>query len=130
MDILSDDPQLDLYDPDWRVYSVNPNQPPQYIAPEAIVNQSMINEGCMVFGEVHHSVLSYGVHVGAGSIIEDSVIMPNVKIGCNVRIRKAIIGAGSVIGDRCQIGDPTQCQIIVIGEDTTVKDDSIVHCIE
>ncbi|MFP3394472.1 sugar phosphate nucleotidyltransferase, partial [Brevibacillus sp. SIMBA_076] len=46
MDLLEEDPPFDLYDPDFKIYSVNPNQTPQYIGKDACVEQSVINEGC------------------------------------------------------------------------------------
>lgn len=104
MDLLSDSPQLNLNDPDWRIFTRNPNQPAQYVAPGAKVSGCIINEGCIVHGEVSHSVLFYGVEVGEGSVITDSVIMPKVKIGKNVRIHKAIISESTVIDDYMEIG--------------------------
>ncbi|WHH61481.1 glucose-1-phosphate adenylyltransferase [Petroclostridium sp. X23] len=104
MDLVSDHPKLDLYDSKWKIYSVNPTQPPNYIAAEANVRRSLINEGCMIFGEVENSVLFPGVSVGAGSKIENSVILPNVSIGNNVRIENAIICERTIISDGCQIG--------------------------
>ncbi|NGM84270.1 glucose-1-phosphate adenylyltransferase [Paenibacillus sp. 7124] len=104
MDLLSDNPPLNLNDPSWRIYTRNPNQPAQYVAPGAKVSGSIINEGCIVRGEVKHSVLFYGVEVGEGSVITDSVIMPKVKIGKNVRIHKAIINENTVIEDYLEIG--------------------------
>jgi glucose-1-phosphate adenylyltransferase len=68
------------------------------------VSGCIINEGCIVHGEVNHSVLFYGVEVGEGSVITDSVIMPKVKIGKNVRIHKAIISENTVIDDYMEIG--------------------------
>lgn len=106
MDLLEDEPEFNLNDREWRIYSVNPCQPGQYVAPTAQVRRSLINEGCCVFGEVDHSVLFYGVEVGEGSVIRDSVIMPNVTIGSNVSIHKAIIGEGTVVEDGCVIGQP------------------------
>jgi glucose-1-phosphate adenylyltransferase len=91
MDLLKEDCELNLFDYSWRIYSVNPNQPPQYIAHEAIVTESLINEGCVVEGTVEHSVLFQGVHIGKGSIVKDSVIMPDAVIGENVYIEKAIV---------------------------------------
>lgn len=116
MDLLEKSPGLDLYDPHWKFYAVNANQPPQYIAPEAKVEQSLINEGCRVYGRVERSVLSHNVQVGYGSTIKDSVIMPYVKIGNNVTIERAII-ANSVIEDGALIGssNPTE-PITLIGE--------------
>lgn len=104
MDLLSDHPPLDLNDPAWRIYSRNPNQSAQYIGPDALVRNCIISEGCMVEGEIDHSVLFFGVEVGEGSIITDSVIMPNVKIGRNVRIHKAIVSENTTIKDQTQIG--------------------------
>ncbi|MDF9843342.1 MULTISPECIES: glucose-1-phosphate adenylyltransferase [unclassified Paenibacillus] len=105
MDLLSDHPPLNLNDPNWRIFTRNPNQPAQYVAPEAKVSSCIINEGCIVHGEVKHSVLFYGVEVGEGSVITDSVIMPKVKIGKNVRIHKAIISENTVIEDYMEIGN-------------------------
>jgi glucose-1-phosphate adenylyltransferase len=99
MDLLDENNELNLNDKNWRVYSVNPSQPAQYIAPTAVVKSSLVNEGCAVFGEVEHSVLFYGVQVGEGSVIKDSVIMPNAKIGNNVTVLKAIIGENTVVED-------------------------------
>lgn len=104
MDLLSDHPPLNLNDPHWRIFTRNPNQPAQYVAPGAKVSGCIINEGCIVYGEVKHSVLFYGVEVGEGSVITDSVIMPKVKIGKNVRIHKAIISENTVIEDYMEIG--------------------------
>jgi glucose-1-phosphate adenylyltransferase len=99
MDLLNDECDLDLFDHGWRIYSVNPNQPPQYISPEAVVKESLINEGCTVEGEIDNSVLFQGVSVGKGSIIKESVIMPDAVIGENVRIEKAIVPCDAVIPD-------------------------------
>lgn len=104
MDLLSDNPPLNLNDPSWRIFTRNPNQPAQYVAPGAKVSGCIINEGRIVHGEVKHSVLFYGVEVGEGSVITDSVIMPKVKIGKNVRIHKAIISENTVIDDYMEIG--------------------------
>ncbi|WP_405106729.1 glucose-1-phosphate adenylyltransferase [Paenibacillus sp. FSL K6-1217] len=104
MDLLSDTPPLNLNDTGWRIFTRNPNQPAQYVAPGAKVSSCIINEGCIVHGEVKHSVLFYGVEVGEGSVITDSVIMPKVKIGKNVKIHKAIISENTVIEDNMEIG--------------------------
>ncbi|TDF99410.1 glucose-1-phosphate adenylyltransferase [Paenibacillus piri] len=121
MDLLENDPAFNLNDREWRIYSVNPCQPGQYIAPTAQIRRSLVNEGCSVFGEVDHSVLFYGVSVGEGSSIKDSVIMPNVQIGSNVKIFKAIIGEGTVIEDGCVIGEPEQPNIILIGSNEHIS---------
>lgn len=99
MDLLKDEPELNLFEYGWRIYSVNPNQPPQYIAPSANVHRSLVNEGCLVYGDVDYSVLFPGVHVGEGTVIKDSVIMSGVKIGKNCVIERAIVGSDMEIPD-------------------------------
>ncbi|WP_438445686.1 glucose-1-phosphate adenylyltransferase [Gorillibacterium sp. sgz5001074] len=115
MDLLEDEPELNLNEKAWRIYSLNPNQPAQYISPTARVRNSILNEGCSVMGTVDHSVLFYGVRVGEGSIIRDSVIMPGVKIGDNCVINRAIIGEGTMVADGSVVGDLEQKEITLIG---------------
>ncbi|WML45748.1 glucose-1-phosphate adenylyltransferase [Neobacillus sp. PS3-40] len=99
MDLLNDECELNLFDYDWRIYSVNPNQPPQYISQEAIVKESLINEGCSIEGEVEKSVLFQGVSIGKGTVIKKSVIMPDAMIGQNVFIERAIVPGDMMIPD-------------------------------
>ncbi|MCT1400068.1 glucose-1-phosphate adenylyltransferase [Paenibacillus sp. p3-SID867] len=123
MDMLCEQPKLDLNDPLWRIYTRNPNQPAEYISPTGVVRNSMINEGCTVCGEVEHSVLFYGVEVGEGSVITDSVIMPKVRIGSHVRIHRAIITEDMVIQDHAVIGPPPEDPsriVLVSGQDEDV----------
>ncbi|MFC0526007.1 glucose-1-phosphate adenylyltransferase [Pontibacillus salicampi] len=106
MDLLSESPELNLNDYSWQIYSKNPNQPAQYISPRASVRNALINEGCRIYGTIDTSVVFYGVTVEEGSIVKDSVIMPNVKIGKNVQIYRSLIAEGSVIEDNAVIGNP------------------------
>ncbi len=104
MDLLGDEPALDLYDPNWRIYSVNPAQPPHFVADTARIVCSMITEGCRVFGEVENSVLFPGVTIGAGAKVKDSIIMPYASVGNNSIVSKAILGRKSVVEAGAQLG--------------------------
>lgn len=99
MDLLDENCELNLFEHDWRIYSVNPNQPPQYISSEACVKESLINEGCTIEGEIDKSVLFQGVSVGKNSIIKESVIMPDATIGENCLIEKAIVPCDVIVPD-------------------------------
>jgi glucose-1-phosphate adenylyltransferase len=83
------------------------------VAPTANIKRSLVNEGCAIFGDVDHSVLFFGVQVGEGSQIRDSVIMPNAKIGNNVKINKAIIGENTVVEDGAVVDG--KGEIVLIG---------------
>lgn len=112
MDLLDENNLLNIYDPSWRIYTVNSTMPPQYIGPDATANQSIIVEGCKVFGSVKNSVLFSGVSVGKGSKITNSVIMNNVTIGENVVIDKAIIGNNAIIRRDCHVGNGLSIEVV------------------
>ncbi|MFB7139080.1 glucose-1-phosphate adenylyltransferase [Gottfriedia sp. NPDC056225] len=114
MDLLNEESELNIYDRDWRIYSVNPNQPPQYIAPTAIVEDSLINEGCVVEGFISHSVLFQGVTIGEGSMIKDSVIMPGCVIGKDVRIENAVVAPGMNIPDGSLLGPEKDYEEVIL----------------
>lgn len=122
MDLLLDDSELDLNDPDWHWYAKNPNLPAHFISGNSKIKNSLVNEGCFVYGDVDSSLLSFGVSVGEGSLIKDSVIMPEVEIGENVRIYRAIIGEGAIIDDNVQIGTDKSSDVTLIGDHEYVAD--------
>ena len=92
MDLLADDPPLDLSDTEWRVYSANQSMPPHYIGPKGSVTSSLIAEGAAILGQVSNSVIFYGVTVEEGAKVVDSVVMPGTVIEKNAVVDKAIIG--------------------------------------
>ena len=99
MDLIDEKCELDLYDSNWRIYSVNPNHPPQYISADAEVLDSLINEGCTIDGDVEKSVVFQGVSIEAGAVVRESVVMSDAVIGKNVYIERAIIPCGVKIPD-------------------------------
>lgn len=114
IDEADSDETLDLFERDWRIYSKNPSYPPQYIASSAVVEDSLINEGCIVKGEVNHSVIFQGVKIEEDSTVADSVIMSDAVIGKNVKIRKAIVGPGMVIPDNTVIEPKEDSEEVVL----------------
>ena len=112
MDLIDPESELNIQDQSWRIYSVNHTMPPQYITSEAKVRDSLIVEGCIVRGEVDHSVLSMGVKIGKGTIVKDSIIMSNTVIGDNCVINKALIGERVIIADGQTIGDGETIEVV------------------
>ena len=129
MDLLEDNPNLNLNEQHWPIYTVSTNQPPHYLGPEAKVEQAMISDGCTVFGEINHSILFPGVTVGHNSIVRDSIIMSNVSIGSDVTIEKAIIAENSNVGNKsriCRVGNDAE-DIIVIRESSIIPENSVIN---
>ena len=134
MDLLEYNPKLNLYDKSWRVYYNNPALPPQYIAPSSNIASSAISEGCIVYGDVDHSIISTGAYIGEGSIVKDSIIMPGSIIGDYVEVNKCIVAEnvtirnGSKIGlNTRNIGSSKKLPITVIGQNIFIKENSIIE---
>ena len=125
MDLIKEDNELDLHEEDWKIYSVNPVRPAQYIGENAKIANSLIVEGCVVNGQVENSILFQGVQIGKNSVIRDSIIMTDAKIGDNVVIEKAIVGTGAIVRKDCKIslGD----EIAIIGAKEEVKMGTVIE---
>ena len=101
---LCHDTALDLYDPNWKIYTKSEDLPPVKVGENAKISTSLISNGCKIDGIVEESVLSPGVVVGKGSIVKHSVILNDVVIGDNCKIEDTIIDKNTVIGDNSVIG--------------------------
>lgn len=110
MDLVSIKPDLNLYDDDWPIYSHHRQLPPvKFVLDEdgrrGFAINSLVSSGCIVSGaSVRHSVLSTKVRVAEGSVIEDSVILPNAHIGQNVHLRRVIVDKSCVLPDGFSAG--------------------------
>ncbi len=112
MELVDLIPEFNLYEEYWKIYTKSDNVEPQYVSPDSIIEKSIIGEGSEIFGEVHHSVIGAGVTVGKGTVVRDSIIMKDTKIGDNCIIDKAIIAEDCEIKDGVEMG---------IGEEETSK---------
>lgn len=104
MDLLSPSVPLNLYDPNWKVYSRHNNMPPQYIGKNAHVENSMITEGSVVDGTVDFSIISSGVTIEEGASVKYSIVMPGTIIKKNAVVEYAIIGENCVVESDTMIG--------------------------
>ncbi|SHK20201.1 glucose-1-phosphate adenylyltransferase [Anaerobranca californiensis DSM 14826] len=125
MDLIEENRTLNLYDNNWRIYSVNPVKPPHYIGKTAKVVNSMITEGCYIEGTVIKSIIFPGTVIKKGAVVKESIVMPGVVLGENAIIEKAIIGENAIIDSCCQIGD-SKGEITVIGEGTKIDKESVI----
>ena len=111
MELCAIDPELNLYDRDWPIWTYQPQSPPaKFIFDddgrrgEAI--DSLISAGCIISGaRVKRSVVFFGCSVESYSLVKDCVILPKVSIGKNCRITRAVIDKACVIPDDTIIGE-------------------------
>lgn len=138
MDVLDKQDEINFRDPAWRIYSRNPVKPAHYISDEASVKNSCMTDGCVVYGEAEHSVLSHSCIIEEGAVVKDSVLMPGVIVRKGAVVDKAIVGMHTVIGEGCQIGgkpDPQNpyynkklCsdEIVVLDRGLIIKDGAVI----
>ena len=112
MELLDREPAFNIFDETWPIFTHARQLPPAHLlagARPGVVVDSLVSEGCVVRGAtVFNSVLSPCVEVGSDSIIEQSVLLPDVKVGAGCRLRRVILEAGCRVPDGLVIGvDPS-----------------------
>lgn len=132
MELLGKEPAFNLYgEKGKRIYARNYAKPSTFISGESRNVNSLIAEGCEIYGSITHSVISTGCTVESGAIVEDSVIMPNVVIESGAIVRNAIVGEdcrvcrGAVIGGSFAEGETRQISVVgkakVIAANSSIK---------
>lgn len=134
MDLLNPNISLDLSDDEWKIYSRNPVMPPHYVAKGAHVQNSLVAEGCNVYGEIDFAVLFAGVYVAPGAVVKDSIVMPGARIEEGARVQYAIVSENSVIGANAVVGErPEEMEnkddwgVAVIGPGCTIPPGTVVE---
>ena len=82
---------INLFDKNWNIYSRNSGKTGHKIGADAIVQNSMITDGCRIEGSVKHSILFAGVTVEQGAKVEDAVVMGNTVIKAGATVQHCII---------------------------------------
>ncbi|MBR6513951.1 MAG: glucose-1-phosphate adenylyltransferase [Clostridia bacterium] len=124
MDLLGEKPVFSLDDEKWRMFTRHGARSPQYIGEGAKIKNSIVSEGCKIYGTVENSVLFGDVTVMPGAVVKDSVVLNGCYISAGANVNYAIldsnvkIGAGVVLG-----GDKTVApDVTVIGAGTVIAD--------
>ena len=118
MDLLGEKPEFDLDDEKWRIFTRHETLAPQYVGEDAKVVNSIIAEGCEIYGTVENSVLFPGVKVMPGAVVRDSVVMGGCVIEADAVVSYSIldtnvkVGAGATVGG--EKGD--EAGVAVIGD--------------
>jgi glucose-1-phosphate adenylyltransferase len=104
MDLLSDNPPLDLNDRTWIIHTRSEERPPVNIRTGALVMHSLITDGCMIEGTVEYSVLSPGVRVERGAVVRYSIVMTDTVIRASALVDRVILDKNVEIGASAQVG--------------------------
>jgi glucose-1-phosphate adenylyltransferase len=104
MAFLSENPPLNLNDPEWVIHTQSADRPPVRFEPGARIGRSLIANGCRVAGEVVRSVLFPGVTVAPGAVVHDSIVMHDTVVGRGSVLDRAILDKNVRIGDGVRVG--------------------------
>jgi glucose-1-phosphate adenylyltransferase len=131
MDLVSPLPIFNLYNRQWPILTNPPSLPPAKFSERGIAFDSVVGAGSIISGgELRRTVASYDVYAGRDSVVENSVLMPSVRIGENAKIKNAILDKSVVVEPGASIGfdlerdrerfTVSQGGIVVIGKGVTV----------
>ncbi len=127
MDLLGDNPSLDLNSPDKRVYYRHFPKNPHYIGNDAKIKNSLIAEGCEINGTVENSVLFDSITVEKGAVIRNSVVMSGSVIHSEAAVNYSIIAENADIKSAAKVGDEKgKGGIAVVASDVTVGENKTV----
>ena len=122
---------INLFDDDWRIYSRNSGMTGHRIGTHAVIENSMITDGCRVDGQVKHSILFAGVKVERGAVIEDAVIMGGTVVAAGAVVKHCIVAENVTIGRNAVVGAmPTETEqgVATIGSDVVIGKGAKISC--
>lgn len=105
LDLLNPKVDLDLNDDSWRIYSRSPAAPPHYIGTNAVVENSMITEGCEINGKIDFSVLFANVTVEEGAEVKYSIVMPGTVIKKGAVVQYSIVAENAIVEENAVVGE-------------------------
>lgn len=105
MDLVSVEPEFNLYNPEWPIWTDQVQAPGAKFTLRGTAEDSIVSNGCIISGaDVDHAVLSPRVRVQKYAKVDRSVVMNNVVIGRHARIADAILDKGVTVADGAEIG--------------------------
>jgi len=111
LDLASTVPELDIYDPDWPIWTYQRQLPPAKFVPDkdghnGVYVNTVVSGGCIVSGSyLAHAVLFSEVRVHSQCHIDEAVILPDVVINRFCRLRKVVIDRGCELPEGLVVGE-------------------------
>ncbi len=104
-------PELDLWDPDWPIWTYSVSDPPAKFIHDApdrrgVALSSMVSGGCIISGtEVRNSILFSGVHTNSYASLDHAVVLPGVVVERRAQLKNVVIDAGVIIPNGLVVGE-------------------------
>lgn len=105
MDLVSVDPEFNLYNRNWRIWTLQAQLPGAKFTLRGTSEDSIVSNGCIISGgDVDRSVLSPNVKVDKWARVEESVLFSGGRVGRNAVVRRAILDKNVVVEDGAEVG--------------------------
>ena len=120
---------INLFDNDWKIYSRNSGMSGHKISANAVVEDSMITDGCRIKGTVKHSVLFSGVQVAEGAVVEDAVVMGGTVIESGAVVKHCIVAENVRIGENAVVGampKDDEHGVATVGSGVTIGAEAVI----
>jgi glucose-1-phosphate adenylyltransferase len=110
MELCRVTPDLNMYDREWPIWTYQEQLPPaKFVFDDeerrGMAVDSLVSGGCIISGaSIRRSLLFSDVRVSSYAEIEDSVILPDVHIGENARLRKVVIDKRARVPAGLEVG--------------------------
>jgi glucose-1-phosphate adenylyltransferase len=111
LDLVSPVPSLDIYDPNWPIWTYQQQLPPaKFVFDDAdrrgMAVDSMVSGGCIVSGAaVRRSLLFSGCRVNSYAETREAVLLPDVEVGRRARLGKVVVDRGCRVPEGLAIGE-------------------------
>lgn len=132
MDLLNQEPSLDLNNRTWIIHTRTEERPPAFISRDAHIEDSMIAGGCIIEpgSTVIKSVLSPGVHVKSGAVVQESVVLTDAIIKSGAKVLRAILDKQVVVGEGAcvgEIGSESEPVLVMVGKSSILPANEILE---
>ena len=120
---------INLFDEDWKIYSRNAGMTGHKINLGAVVENSMITDGCRIKGSVKHSILFGGVKVDAGAVVEDAVLMGGTTVKAGAVVKHCIVAENVTICENAVVGampSGDENGVATVGSGVTIGENAVV----
>ena len=110
MDLVDDLPAFNLYNDAWPIYTRSRTLPPTKVVGDGTqgsssVRRSLLSNGVVVSdSKVRDSVLSPGVRILGGAVVENSILLDDVVVGDGAEVRNAVLDKNVVVPPGVRIG--------------------------
>ena len=131
MDLISVDPEFNLYNRKWSIWTSQPQLPGAKFTLAGSARDSIVSAGCIISGgNISRSVLSPNVCAEQWSTVDESVVFSGCRIGRNAVVRRTILDKNVVVPDGVMIGIDQERDLargfIVDGGITVVPKNTVV----